>query len=938
MKNHNRISERYIIFTWVLLVLSFAVIFVINPVNPYRIVYFVILSALLILNIILTTLCIKQYSHKQSTAGKNDNLNKEDWLEKENNFLQTVEKLKSENEFLKTQLKAHPDSPEVSITDSQEIETRQGDFLWNLSMTLTGDLDLMTILSSLLEKLKSITGYCSASVFLYNRDFSELTMPLHVGLYENEMKLNLRPDIGIPGIVSRTGKLIYIPDTSADPRFREIQKSADFGSALYLPVKADTRVAGVICLWNKNRNSYNTDTLKLLSMISKAAARAIKNAELYKALDTRLNFIVTLWEATKSLTSSLDLSFSWENVFEDRLKTTSYLFHADKVIFFQYKSETRELVPYITWNISDETKENFIIKLKQEPIILSEYMRSIFQVNDVTVDSKYSSILPHVQKENVKGMLWSPLMGRNRVIGTLALFSTEARKWTKEETQWLEIFANFFSMTLENVRLLNDLFSEKNQLQKLVDNVPEGVFTTDTDGKIIIWNRAAEAITGYSAVETVNKWCGDVIKCRNRSELLCDLKCFVKRSMETKEKVDSGLEDVFIIHKNKHSVPVFIASVPINDEDGNVVGTIVVFRDITEEKEIEQMKEEFLATITHDLKSPLASIMGYIELILNPNLGELNNEQREFADAILRSGKTLQILINNILESTRMEAGKVNLHPVLFKLQSLVKEIEEMFRPLFNHKMLSFNIDMDSSIMAYGDRDKIKEVFINLISNAVKFTPESGQINISARNREDEDVVEIKVSDTGTGIPDTAIPTLFKKFSQVKGQKRGTGLGLYICRKILEVHNHTIRVESRIGEGTIFTFTLSRKRTDTRCTGRKCILVVIKDESLKGEISLHFEKNDYKVISAKDLAGTKDILELEDKEMHPGAILLDWHLSSRESLFILGLIRENAKWQELPVIVLCEKQEELDGDYDALVRKPLDLSELYAKTDTFING
>jgi PAS domain S-box-containing protein len=930
MSSRKKFNEIYLIFALVLLILSFVFVFATNRSSLDKVAFFIYIFTLIALTAILAISVIRQTSEKDSVSENR-------FYEKEKTLLQSVEELKNENESLKTQLNSSLKKHGIELTDSQEIENKHDSFLWNLSMTLSGDLDLMTILSSLLEKLKGITGYCSASVFLYNHDYSELFMPVHAGLYENEMKLNLRPDIGIPGIVARTGNSLYIADTSDDPRFREILKSADFGSALYLPVKSDNRVSGVICLWNKNKNSYNSETTMLLNMISKAAARAIKNAELYKALDTRLHFIVTLWEATKSLTSSMDLSFSWEKVFEDRLKTTSCLFHADRVIFFQYRSDTRELVPYITWNISNEIKENFRIKLKQEPLVLSEYMRSNFQVRDITADSKYSSIMPHMERENVRGMLWSPLMGRNRVIGALALFSTESRTWSKEETQWLEIFANFFSMTLENVNLLNDLFSEKSQLQKLVENVPEGVFTTDVDGEIIVWNRAAESITGYCASEAAGRSCSDVIKCRDREKHLCDIKCFVKRSMETKEKFDSGIEDVFIVHKNGHFVPVFIASVPINDEDGRVTGTIVVFRDITEEKEIEQMKEEFLATITHDLKSPLASIMGYIELILNPNLGELNSEQREFADAILRSGKTLQILINNILESTRMEAGKVNLHPVLFKLQSLVKEIEEMFRPLFNYKMLKFEINIDSSIMAYGDRDKIKEVFINLVSNAVKFTPESGKISVSAEIKEDnKDIVEINVRDTGKGIPETAIPTLFKKFSQVKGQKRGTGLGLYICRRILEVHNHGIKVESVVGEGTVFTFSLSRRRTDTKCTGRKCILVINRNESIREEIIQHFEGTDYQVHNAKNLEETKNILENETSL--PGAVLLDWHLPNRESLFVLGAIRENSKWQDLPVILLCEQHEELDGDYDALVRKPINLAELQAKTDSFINA
>lgn len=845
--------------------------------------------------------------------------------EKEKQFKALIEDLKQKNQELVNKINEIKQDKKYSTR-----EIKRNALLLDLSRTLSKELDLMTVLSTTLEKIREMIVYNSAAAFLYNSDKTELIITAHKGLYEEEMKLSLRADIGIPYIVAQTEKVLYIPDTDEDPRFKEITETAKVKSALYVPIEMDDEVFGVICLWRMEKESYGEQDIKLLQTITNQAARSIKNAEIYRKLDTRLNFIVTLWETSKTLTSSLDLSSAWEKVLEQVLKTTSYLFNADKLIFFQYRKETRELVPYIALNVSQGTKDNFIIKLKQDPVMLSDFLRSDFQVKNIVKDPRFSVIAPFAVKENISSMLWSPLIGRNRIIGALALFSTSRRIWTKEETQWLDIFTSMLSMTLENVMLLYDLVSEKNQLQGLIDNVPEGVFTTDANRKILTWNRAAEKITSFKSMEVIGKDCCKFIKCQSMEEEYCTARCFVDEAMNKHKKVDSELENMFIMNKEGNRVPVFITAAPIFNEEGQVAGSILVFRDITKEKEIERMKEEFLATITHDLKSPLASIMGYAELMLNPKLGGVNEGQKEFLDAILRSSKTLQILINNILESTRMEAGKITFNPVIYKLGELVSEIEEMFRPLFAHKNLNFNTNVNSSIIVFSDREKIKEVFINLISNAIKFTPEGGTIAISAYKT--DGLVEVRVSDTGKGIPQSEIPKLFKKFSQVKGEKRGTGLGLYICKKIIEAHDQTIGVESVLGEGTTFKFTLATRKPAKERKTELSVMLIVKDEPLIKMMERVFLEEQFKVFSASNI---KESREIFNKNILPAVVILDWHLPDGEALEIMDEIRDNEKTENVPILLLCDYREDISGDFDAVVNKPVNFKDLLMKTNAF---
>jgi len=815
--------------------------------------------------------------------------------------------------------------------DKADTSAKKTQLLLNISQNLSQNLDLQMILSATLTKIRELVVYHSGAIFFYDSDKSELYMAAQEGLYENEMQMNLRADIGIPSIVAQTMKPLVIKNTKSDPRFKTIEQTAKVNSAIYLPITHEKEVFGVICLWSMEENSYGDEDIQLLTTVTREAARSINNAELYKKLDTRFNFIITLWQISKNLTSSLDLSASWEKVLEEVLKTTGYLFNSDKLIFFQYKKEVRELSPYIAINVSNATKKNFVIKLKQEMGPLPEFLVSNFQVHNIKEEARFSMITPFAVKEGFTSMLWSPLRGRNRLIGALALFSTESRKWTSEDIQWLDIFTNMFSMTLENVQLLIDLVSEKTQLQALIDNVPEGVYTTDANRKILTWNRAAEKITGFKMSEVTGNDCCNFIKCQNVESTFCKHNCPVRQAIEKKEKVDSGLENVFITSSQKDLVPVFLTSAPIFNEEGQVNGAIMVFRDITKEKEIERMKEEFLATITHDLKSPLASIMGYTELLLNPKLGTITRNQKEFLDAILRASKTLQILINNILESTRMEAGKMTFNPLLFKLSDLVMEISEMFRPLLAHKSLNFKSLVDTSIVVYGDREKIREVFINLISNALKFTPEGGLISISGVKLNGQ--AEVRVSDTGKGIPESEIPKLFQKFSQVKGEKRGTGLGLYICKRILEAHEQNIWVESVVGEGTSFIFTLPTYKPTVDKNVEKSILIVEKDASLAETMERYLIQQGYKVNVASSYNEALDILDKNDQV--PKVAVIDWHLPDNEALELMEYIRSDEKLEDMALLLLCDYREEIGGDFDAVVNKPINFRDLLMKANAF---
>ncbi len=342
-----------------------------------------------------------------------------------------------------------------------------------------------------------------------------------------------------------------------------------------------------------------------------------------------------------------------------------------------------------------------------------------------------------------------------------------------------------------------ELSMQKEEMEKLLNiinttmrSVPDGVAMIDSERKVVRWNPGAQKISGWEESRAETTHYSRIFKFFDKNDkAIPGDECPVEECFRTGQMVERA--GLFLQAKSGSQKPIEITVTPITEDRRQVKGVVVTFRDISKKLEVEKFKEEFLAMVTHDLKSPLAAIVGYTNLLLHPRANFSQDEHKNFLTSILGSVKILQFLIDNILESSRLESGRINYHFEDFDLSGLMQEIEMMFTPIVNSKQVRLEFK-GSSIWVLGDREKLREVINNLISNAVKFTPEGGKIKVEYFKL--DTFAEIKVSDTGKGIPSEELPKLFNKFVQVKGEKRGTGLGLYIVKRILEDHGQKIDV------------------------------------------------------------------------------------------------------------------------------------------------
>jgi signal transduction histidine kinase len=228
-------------------------------------------------------------------------------------------------------------------------------------------------------------------------------------------------------------------------------------------------------------------------------------------------------------------------------------------------------------------------------------------------------------------------------------------------------------------------------------------------------------------------------------------------------------------------------------------------------REISAMKEEFLALTTHDLRSPLTVISGVINFFTSGRLGDLTSEQKNMVEMMERNTQNLIELVNDLLDASKLESGTMRLDPTTIELSGLAAELREQMEPLAREKEISLEEEIPEDLAPLrADRAKLRRVLVNLVSNALKFTPKGGRVRLTAAR--EGSFVRVCVVDTGVGIPAEDLHDIFDKYAQARSRatrsEKGTGLGLYITRQLVELHGGKISVQSEVGKGSAFSFTI----------------------------------------------------------------------------------------------------------------------------------
>ncbi len=369
--------------------------------------------------------------------------------------------------------------------------------------------------------------------------------------------------------------------------------------------------------------------------------------------------------------------------------------------------------------------------------------------------------------------------------------------------------------TEELTRLNKRLSIEKERSDEVMRHLADGLVVVDKNGKVVMMNPAAEKLLGRETKEAVGKSLVEGLKDEH-------LLAVAKGPLDDRDETHITKE-IEVSSKDDATKRVLRASsAVVENEDGKTVGMVSVLSDITREKEVEQMKSHFVSLVTHELRTPVVAIQKSLELILSRTTGQINEDQERFLSISRFNLDRLNKLINDLLDMSKLEAGKLALSPVEFDFKDIIREAMSSLSSWAKDKEISVKLDLkDEPALVKADKDRLTQVIINLAGNALKFTPEKGQVEIVLNSLEskpgivDGPCIEVTVADTGIGIDPKDFKRIFNKFEQVSlvapVGSGGTGLGLPIAKEIVGLHGGAIWVESQKGSGSRFIFIIPKQ-------------------------------------------------------------------------------------------------------------------------------
>jgi two-component system, OmpR family, phosphate regulon sensor histidine kinase PhoR len=418
----------------------------------------------------------------------------------------------------------------------------------------------------------------------------------------------------------------------------------------------------------------------------------------------------------------------------------------------------------------------------------------------------------------LKSLIALPLVVDDRCLGGFLLGDEKTREFSTEEIELAKLMAHQIALFLENALLAHGSDVERVVSRAVLDSMADGVMTLDWEKRITSFNRAAEAITGWPAERAIGRTCEEVLRAQyicgdpKRRSGSCQEHCPLVQLLADEASMEKGITVEGSILSAEGESRYVSSTYSVVADRGDLMGAVVLFRDITEKKAIEQMKSDYAAALSHDLKTPLTAMKGYAVTLLRHG-EKLDEETRQDALEVINSEiDRVTRMFDNLLHQARIEAGQQGRFIEPVPVQQIVKRVVSVHQ--LSSRRHTFSCSVPDNLVVRADRDHLEQILNNLVSNSVKYSPKGCAIHIEARA--DGRHAHIEVVDTGPGIPEDQLPYVFERFRRVQDRMSrkvsGSGLGLYITRMLVEGMEGEVGASSQFGSGSTFWFRLPLQR------------------------------------------------------------------------------------------------------------------------------
>ncbi len=375
-----------------------------------------------------------------------------------------------------------------------------------------------------------------------------------------------------------------------------------------------------------------------------------------------------------------------------------------------------------------------------------------------------------------------------------------AKVWKALERRQLVLEA--LRLREERERRLLELATEKSRLRTIINCMRDGVLVTNREGQIVLYNPAARGLLGLPEANLIARPAAECIGSQELVTLLLEVLTAETNSTMLVRELPGADPDRTLI-----------ANVaPVLDEANEKIGAVAVLHDISQLKALDQAKTRFVSLVSHELRAPLAAIEGYLSLVLSGASSDNADEQRDMLTRCRARARSLLNLIDDLLDITHIESGKIAKEVAVHNAAEVVRDVVALLRPQASAQDVRVYDEMPASLMARADREDLVRIFTNLVSNAIKYNRRGGEVHL--RGQEEGPWIRFDIVDTGIGIPPHAIDKVFDDFYRVKCKETigidGTGLGLPIAKRLVELYHGTIKASSQLGVGSTFTVLLPK--------------------------------------------------------------------------------------------------------------------------------
>ncbi|MCB0153835.1 MAG: GAF domain-containing protein [Anaerolineae bacterium] len=735
------------------------------------------------------------------------------------------------------------------LFEEAKNQVRQLAALTDVAQALNRALDLNEVLNLVLDAVFELIGRTQGSIWLIDEKSRTLQIANTKNIPEFMVDLFNESAVTVDtepfASVIESGEIQVVAGKIDVQNLEPSYASPLPNDVTYVPLKTEDRVIGILALESV---IHNKNMLQLVETLADLAAIAIDNAQLVRALNLfneeleqrvsqrteelartledlkeERDRVETLYQITRELSTSFDL---------DRILTQALnlINHAIGISYgsillldrnsgkLTYRAALGDRRPLARGGQMTEYSIGYGLagKIMQE--------RRLRIVGDLREESDW---VARKDTPDRRSAIAVPLVAGEEIVGAMMLFHPEVNYFTDSHARLVDAAGRQVANAINNAELYGLITDQAKRLgvmlrtqaaetaknEAILKGITDGVVVLDADRKIVLVNPKAGEILGIDPASVENKPLKEILGHAVSANGVEFTELFYDQLLQALDKIKKREQSAeFRLELGTKAVVVSLASVALASEE--LPSVVAVVRDVSREAEIDRIRKEFISTVSHELRTPLTSIKGYADLLISagPKIGDLSPTQSRFVQVIQSNANRLTGLVNDILEISRIETGRIKLDFAPLNIVDTIKEVSVSFEGQLVQKSVNFSLDLPAELpKVWADKNRLVQILVNLIGNAWQYTLEGGDVVVRARAI-DEHFVQIDVADTGIGITEADLKYIFDRFYRSERTEvkvvDGTGLGLSITQSFVEMHGGQIWVQSELDVGSTFSFTV----------------------------------------------------------------------------------------------------------------------------------